>query len=197
MARRRARLLWGLLSISCLLQCTTEGGGRARRAGDDVTADAEHGRNPALTTAARLHAAAMRSGRLRMEETLETDAQRTDTRQRISLRPDGERVEERNVLTMRETDQSQLSHWTLGAEEKTQAGKTARAPGKDTFQTDQDHMTRRASQQGVTQCQCFSDHLDLRSSCWPLICLRRTNLQVKATMKQTRPCEVVFSQMVW
>ena len=190
-----ARLLWVVLSISCLLQCTTEGGRGARRAGDDVMAFTEHEQNPAaLTTAARLHAAAMRSGRRRMAAALDTDVLHTDARHRISLR-DNERVEERNVATMRETDQSPLRQGRLGAEELTQAGKNAdKALGKDTFLAD--HRARMASQQGFTQSPCFSDELHPRSSCWQLTCLKRTHLQLKATMKQTRPCEVVFLQMV-
>ncbi len=137
-----------------------------RRAGDDVTAEDEHARNPVLTTAARLHAAAMRTGRQRMEETLKTGAQHTDSRRRISLRPDGERVEEINVLTTRETERSQLSGWNLGAEEPTQAGKNERALGKAFLP---DHVTRRASQQAVMQGESFADHLHPRSFLYTLV----------------------------
>jgi hypothetical protein len=139
------------MSISCLLQCTTEGDGNARLAGDDVLADTEHrAHTTALTSAARQHAAAIRGGRVKVP--LGANAQRPGSSQRMGLRSDSTPAEHsRSVLTKaQETDQ--LVRWSLNhAEEPNRAsgGNPAAARrgfGEDAFLTDR--MTRRASQQG-------------------------------------------------
>lgn len=150
MPRRTCRRLWGLMSIWCLLQCTTEGGGNARLAGDDVLADTEQAHNTALTSAARLHAAAIRGRRVKAP--LGADAQRKGESQRMDLRSDSSPAEHsRSVLTKaQETDQ--LLRWSLNhAEEPNGASggnPASRGFGEDAFLTDS--MTRRASQQGLT-----------------------------------------------
>lgn len=148
--RRTSWLLWGLMSISCLLQCTTEGGGNVRLAGDAVLADTEQAHTTALTSAARQHAAAIRGGRVKAP--LGANAQRLGSSQRMGLRSDSTPAENsRSVLTKaQETDQ--LERWSLNhADEPNRASggnpaAASRGFGEDASLTDR--MTRRASQQG-------------------------------------------------
>ncbi len=187
-------MLWGLLSMSCLLQCTTEGGGNVRLAGDDVLADTEQAHNTALTTAARLHAAAIRGGKVKAP--FGADTQRPGASQRMGLRSDSAPTEHSRSVFTKAQETDQLVRWSLNnAEEPNRASggnAASRGFGEDAFLTDR--MTRRASQQGrttTTDFACFA-HASVR-----LTRLLRINVQLKALMAKTRPCEVVFSQMVW
>ena len=83
------RLFGFLMTTICLMQCATEGG--------NFNSDRDYGDNSTqsrpLTTAARLHAAAIRAERRKSEALAEAEVNYSRRREKISLRPDEDELD--------------------------------------------------------------------------------------------------------